>query len=85
MRPQANEARAAWSSRASLPAHGQALEPVKQGEGLLDNVAELAQALDVHGARTGDHWQDPAALQTGFPPLTWPVSATATRRLPNWC
>ncbi|MEU8837421.1 hypothetical protein [Streptomyces sp900116325] len=31
--------------KASFPAHGKALEPVEQGEGLLQHVAELAQAL----------------------------------------
>jgi hypothetical protein len=35
---------------ASFPAHGEALELVEQGEGLLDVVAELAKALDVRGA-----------------------------------
>ncbi|MBU8559175.1 hypothetical protein EF913_19520 [Streptomyces sp. WAC04189] len=33
--------------RAALPADGDALELVEQGEGLLDDVAELAEALDV--------------------------------------
>ncbi|MFD3481052.1 hypothetical protein [Streptomyces sp. NPDC058695] len=45
----------------SLPPLGQALELVQQGEGLLDNVAELARAPDVRGAPAGDHRQDPAA------------------------
>ncbi|MFC9458958.1 hypothetical protein, partial [Streptomyces sp. NPDC056983] len=44
---------------AALPAHGESLEPVEQGEGLLDDVAEIAQALDVHSASQGDHRQDP--------------------------
>ncbi|MFE5052168.1 hypothetical protein ACFRAI_38465 [Streptomyces sp. NPDC056637] len=44
---------------AALPAHGESLEPVEQGEGLLDDVAESAQALDVHSASQGDHQQDP--------------------------
>jgi len=43
---------------ASSPADGQAFEPVEQGEGLLDDVAELAQVLDVRGALAGDHRQD---------------------------
>ncbi len=32
---------------AALPADGEALELVEQGEGLLDDVAELAQPFDV--------------------------------------
>ena len=31
---------------ASFPAHGQAAELVQQGEGLLHDVAQLAQAFD---------------------------------------
>ncbi|WP_215188391.1 hypothetical protein [Streptomyces sp. McG8] len=38
----------------ALPADGEALELVEQGEGLLDDIAELAQALDVRGALAGD-------------------------------
>ncbi|MFF1407717.1 hypothetical protein [Streptomyces sp. NPDC058294] len=34
---------------ASLPSHREAFELVKEGEGLLDDIAELAQALDVRG------------------------------------
>jgi hypothetical protein len=34
---------------AAFPADGEALELVEEGEGLLDDVAELAQALDVRG------------------------------------
>jgi hypothetical protein len=34
----------------SFPADGEAFELVEQGEGLLDDVAEFAQALDVRGA-----------------------------------
>jgi hypothetical protein len=41
-----------------LPTDGQALEVVQERESLLDNVAELAQALDVRGALAGDHRQD---------------------------
>lgn len=48
---------------AALPADGEALELVEQGEGLLDDVAELAQALDVRGALAGDDRQDPALAQ----------------------
>lgn len=54
MRPQASETRASWS----FPADGQALEVVQEREGLLDDVAELAEALDVRGAFAGDHRQD---------------------------
>ncbi|WP_268253498.1 hypothetical protein [Streptomyces griseoflavus] len=32
---------------AAFPSHGEPLELVEQGEGLLDDVAELTQALDV--------------------------------------
>jgi hypothetical protein len=48
---------------ASFPSHGETLEVVEQGEGLLDNVAEFAQALDVRGALAGDHRQDPALAE----------------------
>lgn len=47
----------------SFPADGEALELVEQGEGLLDDVAELAQALDVRGALAGYHRQDASAPQ----------------------
>ncbi|WP_432180922.1 hypothetical protein [Streptomyces sp. NBC_00063] len=44
----------------ALPAHGESLELVDQGEGLLDDVAELAQAApDVRSASPGDLRQDP--------------------------
>lgn len=36
---------------ASFPSDGEALELVEEGEDLLDDVAEFAQALDVRGAR----------------------------------
>ncbi|WP_395759782.1 hypothetical protein OIE82_33410 [Streptomyces althioticus] len=39
---------------ATFPADGAAFEPVEKGEGLLDDVAELAQALDVRGSLAGD-------------------------------
>jgi len=48
---------------ASFPADGQAFELVEQGEGLLHDVAELAQALDVRAALAGDDRQDPALAQ----------------------
>jgi len=44
---------------AASPTDGQALELVEQGEGLLHDVAELAQTLDVRGTLAGDDWQDP--------------------------
>ncbi|MDR6980484.1 hypothetical protein J2X68_007224 [Streptomyces sp. 3330] len=44
---------------AAFPADGQALELVEKGEGLLDDVAEFAQVLDVRGALSGDDRQDP--------------------------
>lgn len=47
----------------SFPADGQPFEVVQAREGLLDDVAELAQALDVRGALAGDHRQDPAPVQ----------------------
>ncbi|MGW1965048.1 hypothetical protein ACWCPD_32960 [Streptomyces sp. NPDC001935] len=34
----------------AFPPRGEPLELVQQGEGLLDDVAEFAQALDVRGA-----------------------------------
>lgn len=48
---------------ASFPADGEAFELVEKGEGLLDDVAELAQALDVRDALAGDHRHDPAFAQ----------------------
>ncbi len=48
---------------AAFPADGEAFELMERGEGLLDDVAELAQALDVRGAPAGDHRQDPALTQ----------------------
>ena len=47
---------------ASLPTDGEALELVEQGEGLLHDVTELAQAGDVGVALARDHGQDPAVL-----------------------
>ncbi len=48
---------------ASFPSDGETFELVEQGERLLDDVAELAQALDVRGTLEGDDRQDPAAPQ----------------------
>lgn len=45
---------------AAFPSDGESFEVVEQGEGLLDDVAELAQALDVRGPLAGDDRQDPA-------------------------
>ncbi|MFD8566765.1 hypothetical protein [Streptomyces sp. NPDC059639] len=45
---------------ASFPSEGKVFELVEQSEGLLHDVAELAQALDVRGALLGDHGKDPA-------------------------
>lgn len=47
----------------AFPADGEAFELVEQGEGLLHDVAEFAQALDVRGAFAGDDRQDSAAPQ----------------------
>jgi hypothetical protein len=38
---------------AAFPSHGEPLELVEQSEGLLDDVAELAHALDVRGTPCG--------------------------------
>lgn len=48
---------------AAFPADGEAFEVVEQGEGLLDDVAELAHALDVRRSPAGDDGQDPPATQ----------------------
>lgn len=48
---------------AAFPADGESFELVEQGEGLLDDVAELAHALDVRGALAGDDGQDPTFAQ----------------------
>lgn len=49
--------------KASFPADGQALEVMQELESLLDDVAELAEVLDVRGALAGDHRQDAAPAQ----------------------
>ncbi|MGW2618017.1 hypothetical protein [Streptomyces sp. NPDC001500] len=50
---------------ASFPSDGEAFELEEQGEGLLDDVAELAQALDVLPL-VGTWWpQILAAITTG--------------------
>lgn len=43
----------------AFPEDGEALELLEQGDGLLHDVAEFAQALDVRGALAGDDRQDP--------------------------
>ncbi|GHE38550.1 hypothetical protein GCM10017778_22320 [Streptomyces vinaceus] len=48
---------------AAFPADGEAFELVELGEGLLDDVAELAEADDVGLAAAGDDGQDPAFAQ----------------------
>lgn len=48
---------------AAFPADGEAPELVEWGEGLLDDVTELAQALDVRDALARDDRQDPAFSQ----------------------
>ena len=48
---------------ASFSLDGEAFELVEEGEGLLDDVAEFAQALDVRGALAGDDRHDPACAQ----------------------
>ena len=45
---------------ATFPANGEAFELMQQGKGLLDDVAELAQAVDVGVAASGDDGQDAA-------------------------
>ncbi|WP_435206958.1 hypothetical protein [Streptomyces sp. bgisy104] len=45
---------------AAFPTDGETFELVKQSKGLLDDVAELAQALDVRGASARDDREDPA-------------------------
>ncbi|MCX4817929.1 hypothetical protein OG601_45915 [Streptomyces sp. NBC_01239] len=42
----------------AFPSDGETLELMEQGEGLLDDVAEFAHALDVGGAFAGDGRQD---------------------------
>ena len=39
---------------AAFPAHGEAAELVQQGEGLFDDVAQLAQTFDARGLGLGD-------------------------------
>lgn len=47
----------------AFPTDGEPPELVKEGKGLLDEVAELAQAVDVRGALAGDDGQDPALAE----------------------
>ena len=42
--------------QASFPAHGEAAELVEQGEGLLDDVTQPAQAFHAGGLGLGDDW-----------------------------
>ncbi|MFG2480684.1 hypothetical protein [Streptomyces fagopyri] len=48
---------------AAFPADHEVLAMAEQGEGPLDDVAELAPALDVRGALTGGDGQDPALVK----------------------
>ncbi len=48
---------------AAFPADGESFEVVEKGEGLLNDVSELAQALDVRRSLAGDDGQDPAVTQ----------------------
>ncbi|MYQ37795.1 MULTISPECIES: hypothetical protein [unclassified Streptomyces] len=62
---------------ASFPSDSETFELVEQGEGLRDDVAVLAQALDVRGALEGDDRQGPAAPQFPSTRLTvWVMSLT---------
>ena len=79
---------------ASFSTHGEAFELVEQGEGLLDDVAELAQVLDVRSALAGGHRHDPATpqlaphglrvvglvTQDGLGPPPWPTGTSGDRR-----
>lgn len=60
MRLQARETRASWSLVRRCHRTASRLRVVEQRKGLLDDVAELAQALDIWGASAGDYRQDPA-------------------------
>jgi hypothetical protein len=42
--------------QASFPAHGESSELVQQGEGLFDDVAQLAKTLDSGGLASRDDW-----------------------------
>lgn len=50
---------------AAFPSDGESFEVVEQGEGLLDDVTELAHALNVRGALAGDDRQNPALAEFG--------------------
>ncbi len=55
---------------AALPADGESFELMKQGESLLNDVAELDHALDVRGCFAGDDGQDPA-IYASHPGWGW--------------
>ncbi|MFE0354768.1 hypothetical protein ACFW2I_14850 [Streptomyces nigra] len=63
MKLQARETKASWSSGAAFPSDRESFEVVEQRKGLLDDITELAQALDIWGAPAGDDRQDPAFSQ----------------------
>lgn len=65
---------------ASFPSDGESFEVVEQGEGLLEDVAECAHALDVRDAFAGDHRQDPALAKL-FPVRVGVVALVADQRL----
>jgi hypothetical protein len=79
---------------ASFPPDGESFELVEQGEGLLDDVAEFAQAVDIGVAASGDDGQDAALAQfaavgfavvalvahQGFGPLAGMADATGDGR-----
>ncbi|WUN92686.1 hypothetical protein OHT51_00545 [Streptomyces sp. NBC_00299] len=81
-------------SKTSLPADSEALELVKQGEGLLHDAAELAQPLNVRRALVGDHRHDAPSLQLaphgsgvvrlvtqdGFGAASWTARTSGHRR-----
>ena len=63
---------------ASLPADGQALEVMQERESLLDDVAELAEVLDVRRTLAGDHRQDATSAQLA--PVGVAVVALVTQK-----
>lgn len=62
----------------TCPADGQVLEVVREQEGLPDDVAKRAQALDVAGALAGDHGQDAAPKRLA--PVGVAVAALAAQK-----
>ncbi|WP_443066510.1 hypothetical protein [Streptomyces sp. NBC_01262] len=60
---------------AAFPAYGEAFELVQEGEGSLDDVAQLAQAVDVGVAASEDDGRDAALWGL----LGYPLSAYRSR------